>query len=122
MEDELRPPEYQPSLAVCEKTLAALPAAVVVLDRSMRVRVWNREAERLFGAAAAGMVGQPYSSTHHDGHDRHLFDLAALGANTGRRRLSISDSTGRERVVTLSVRPVFTDSGEVVAMVGVYHE
>ena len=50
--------ELDDANAFLDAILAGLRAAIAVVDRDLRVRVWNRQAEDLWGLRAAEAVGQ----------------------------------------------------------------
>ena len=43
------------------------PVAILGIDSSRRIIVWNKNAEEIFGIPAASIVGQPYASLIRDG-------------------------------------------------------
>jgi PAS domain S-box-containing protein len=53
-------------IRAANETLSALieasPVAIVGLDRELNVQTWNRTAERIFGFAAAEMLGEQYAA------------------------------------------------------------
>ncbi len=52
---------------VLDAVVQSSPVAILGIDSSRRVIVWNRNAERIFGIPAASIVGQPYGSLLRDG-------------------------------------------------------
>jgi PAS domain S-box-containing protein len=50
--------ELRQAYVTLESIFSASPAAIVVIDSVMKVRAWNRAAERTFGWAAEDVIGQ----------------------------------------------------------------
>jgi protein-histidine pros-kinase len=79
--------------SLAETVIAALPDALVVIDREGAVLVFNAAAELMFGYAEAEMIGQPIEQLMPAGfRAAHVRDRAAY------------ESSGRtERVLTMGV-------------------
>ncbi len=81
------------SEARLESVLETAPDGIIVMDEGARILVFNKACERLFGFAAAEVVGEnvrvlmPHE--HHDNHDLYVHRYRA----TGERRII---GTGRE--------------------------
>ncbi|HEV2759259.1 MAG TPA: SpoIIE family protein phosphatase [Acidimicrobiales bacterium] len=69
--------------AVATELLDALPMAVVLVDKSRRVTVWNTAAETLYGHSRTEAIGVDILDVLFDGDDRgpaaELFEAAAQG-------------------------------------------
>lgn len=46
------------------------PVAILGIDSSRRIIVWNKNAEKIFGKPAASIVGQPYASLMREGTEQ----------------------------------------------------
>ncbi len=57
------------------------PVAILGIDSSRRIIVWNKNAEKIFGMPAASIVGQPYASLLRDGTEQldHTFQRLLAG-------------------------------------------
>jgi PAS domain S-box-containing protein len=71
------------SLQQTNQTLDAVvqssPVAIVGIDSSRRVIVWNRNAEAIFGVAAAKIVGRPYETFLPVADLHHMFQRLLAG-------------------------------------------
>ena len=62
--------------SLAEKVIAALPDALVVIDREGAILVFNAAAELMFGYAEAEMIGQPIEQLMPAGFARCTFATA----------------------------------------------
>jgi two-component system nitrogen regulation sensor histidine kinase GlnL len=69
-----RPAAARPTLPDTAALLAALPSAVIALDRDARLRFVNPAAEQLFGVSSAALLGNPLADFV--APDGPLFSLA----------------------------------------------
>lgn len=82
-----------------------VPMALILLDSSDRVRVWNPGAEQLLGLASAQMLGERWPiSASLDAHPFVAWLTEAREGHTVRqRRLELTHQSGKELVVLASV-------------------
>jgi PAS domain S-box-containing protein len=111
----------QDSNHALQTLIDASPLAIVEVDRSRRVRVWNRAAERLFGWAAGELlcsanpiVPSSRESEYHSFCDRAL-DGERLIVETQRQRRD-----GSLVDVLLSVAPIAGADGSIRSVVALF--
>src|SRR5581483_9288888 len=93
--------------------IEASPAAIVELDRSGRVELWNRTAERMFGWLASETVGKPppVPEDARAEHERLVGRAVSAGFAQGELRLLRRD--GQAVDVAIGVAPVRDAAGVV---------
>ena len=83
-----------------EAILEIADDAIVCVDRSLRIALFNRGAERIFGYAAAEAIGQPLDLLIPEGartrHAAHVADFGASGASA-RQMAERSEISGRRK-------------------------
>ena len=110
-----------PTLPTASAYLAAIVAssddAIIAHDLDGNVTLWNRAAERLLGYAAADMLGQPVFMLFPP--DRRDDEVAALkrvwsGENVSHFETVLAARDGRRIDVSLTISPIFDDTGQVI--------
>ena len=98
----------------------ASPVAIVELDRSGRVQLWNRAAERIYGWQPEEVLGRPHPASLESGWPA-VQPTAARGQGQATTRMELrhhrSDGTPIE--VELSTAPLQGPSGEPAGIIGV---
>jgi diguanylate cyclase (GGDEF)-like protein/PAS domain S-box-containing protein len=101
-----------------QELLDAVPDAMVVVDRRGRIRLANRQAERMFGYERQALVGQPVevlvpnsAVAGHAEHRQSYFDDPAVRPMGARMALEARCRDGREFPVEISLSPVSSDAG-----------
>jgi PAS domain S-box-containing protein len=93
-----------------QSVLTSLRGAVVVLDASMTVRIWNSEAERLWGVSARAAMGSRLTELELGVDLTELLPYITAGLNgdvTEEAAVRIRRDDGEVRRYTLSVTPLF---------------
>ncbi|HSL58486.1 MAG TPA: EAL domain-containing protein [Acidimicrobiales bacterium] len=103
--------------------LHALGEAVIITDLDGRVRVWNGEAERLYGWPAAEVMGRPIAEVVRPvpGRAPHYDDVLDE-VREGERwsgELDVYRRDGSVVTVVVTDTPLIDDSGAAVGIVGV---
>lgn len=112
------------SLATTESLMRAMidcsPVALYSVDPAGLVTTWNRSAERVFGWSASEVIGRPlplvppeYQSEFGKLREQVLGGEAFLGKELLRQRRD-----GTRFLVSLSVAPIRSASGQVVGVMG----
>jgi len=98
----------------------ASPVAIVELDRTGRVQLWNPAAERIYGWRPEEVLGRPHPASLEPGWPG-VQAVAARGQGhaTGRVELRQHRSDGTPIDVELSTAPLRTPGGEPAGMIGV---
>ncbi|SHL49013.1 PAS domain S-box-containing protein [Desulfatibacillum alkenivorans DSM 16219] len=106
--------EFQRAMIACS------PVALYSIDMDGRVTSWNSSAERVFGWRADEILGEPLpivpeeSGDEFDGFRRQVMeDGGFVGKELIRQRKG-----GSRFPVSLSVAPIYDDSGETVGIMG----
>ena len=105
--------------------LSAIVDAVVVAGPDGQIAGWNPGAERLFGYSANEIKGENIQRLAGDGRDWEARDIIArvtageVYVNPEAVRRS---RDGSPREVTITWSPVRSSAGEVIGMVGVFHD
>jgi two-component system CheB/CheR fusion protein len=91
--------------AFLETVLASLRAGVVVVDHDMRIRVWNRRAEDLWGLRSHEVVGEHFLNLDIGLPFEQLRPLlrGVLGAQGGAAELAVEAVNRRGRPITVRV-------------------
>jgi PAS domain S-box-containing protein len=71
----------QQSNQALDAVVQSSPVAILGIDSSRRIIVWNKNAEKIFGVPAASIVGQPYASLMREGTEElnHTFQRLLAG-------------------------------------------
>ncbi|MEK6675284.1 MAG: ATP-binding protein, partial [Planctomycetota bacterium] len=100
---------------VCEQ----LGAAVIAMDTTLRIRIWNAAASKLFGAEAPSMIGTSavhvFPVTSRDTAERVLLQALDTG-ETMDFEFCQRDTHGQDRTFLVIVAAVRSDSGECVGV------
>ncbi len=105
-------------LAVYEALVDAAHDALFSLDASMRVELWNRNAERVFGRHSEGVVGEPADRLFPT-HVRSLLDRVLGGERVDHVETEIERKDGMPVAIALSLHPVRDATGSCCGIVGV---
>ncbi|HVZ43711.1 MAG TPA: PAS domain S-box protein [Ramlibacter sp.] len=99
--------------------------AIISVDESQRVVIYNRAAEKIFGYAAAEMIGQPLAKLlperFRNGHAEHVQRFGKTGVTS--RRMSGSQvvfgrrANGEEFPVDASISQVDTPEGKLYTVI-----
>ena len=115
-------PDHQPPVAplgedvyrlICEHAGIAL----VVTDTEGKIRLWNRRAARVFGAAASQMLGAPILSilpAQERAEAEHLLRGAITDHEVNEFEFSQRDRAGRRRHFAASIAPVVDQSNTML--------
>ncbi|HYN92789.1 MAG TPA: PAS domain S-box protein [Pilimelia sp.] len=93
--------------------------AIVAVDTDLRIRVWNRAAEQLYGYPAEEARGQPLELVippDRRADEREILGLIRVGARLDRYRTRRLRRDGTEVSVSVSVSPVADKAGNVIGM------
>jgi PAS domain S-box-containing protein len=106
-----------------ETLLAGLPDAVVGVDDSLRVMLWNPAAEALLGRSARRTIGRALKEVFPPDTSlvRHLGDTLATGESRSESEAVIESSDGRSVHVSIVTAPL-ARSGDVEAAVAVIRD
>jgi diguanylate cyclase (GGDEF)-like protein/PAS domain S-box-containing protein len=98
----------------------ASPVAIVELDRSGRVQLWNPAAERIYGWQPQEVLGRPHPASLESGWPA-VQPTAARGQGQATARVELRQHRrdGTPIEVELSTAPLQTPSGEPAGMIGV---
>ncbi len=108
--------------AILQSLIEASPLAIVTIDRSHRVLMWNPAAERLFGWTAEEVIGRP-SPFLQPGADGWLEGPIAeefTGHRSFARRMQRRRKEGAPVDVSLWTASLRDHKGEVVAALGMH--
>src|SRR6266536_1091351 len=98
----------------------ASPVAIVELDRSGRVQLWNPAAERIYGWRPEEVLGRPHPASLESGWPAiQPTATRGLGQPAARVELRQHRSDGTPIEVELSTAPLQTPSGDPAGMIGV---
>ncbi|HYN96208.1 MAG TPA: CheR family methyltransferase [Pilimelia sp.] len=100
--------ELDEANAFLEHILTSLRAGVAVVNRDMRVQVWNRRAEDLWGLRSAETVGEHFLNLDIGLPTDGLRPLLRQALSGGRTPLEVQLSAVNRRGRTISVRVVCT--------------
>ena len=105
--------------------LASAMDAIITVDASQRIVLYNRAAEKIFGHAGADMVGQPLErlipSRYRASHADHVLRFGATGVTS--RRMSGSTvvyglrANGEEFPVDASISQLDTPDGKLYTVI-----
>lgn len=106
--------ELRDAKQMLESVIAALPVAVLSIDRDTRIRLWSRAAEDILGWSAEEMLGQPMpAALFADGLGSSLCDGVAIKSAEVRCRRK----DGAEIDIALSSSPLRSETGELAATI-----
>jgi two-component system nitrogen regulation sensor histidine kinase GlnL len=107
-----------------EALLAGLPDAVVGVDESLRIVLWNAAAEALLGRSARRVVGRTVKEVFPPGTSliRHLRDTLATGESRSESEAVIEGADGRVVHVSVVTAPLAGRSGAVETAVAVIRD
>jgi PAS domain S-box-containing protein len=108
-------------LAVYEAFADATHDALFSLDAGMRVELWNRNAERIFGHRAGDIVGESVATLfprHARAAVASLFEPLLGGGRVDRALTEIERKDGMPVPIALSLRPVHDADGRCTGFVG----
>ncbi|HEY9790493.1 MAG TPA: CheR family methyltransferase [Candidatus Obscuribacterales bacterium] len=113
--------EKNSSKSFLESILASVPSAVVVLDRSWNVRVWNDTAADLWGPRAAEVFGRDFFrldiALPTDELRKPLEDFVAQGGTYEVLPVDTVDRRGRRIKLQLRVTPLTRHPGQHIGIV-----
>lgn len=101
---------------VLDALVRASPLAIVVLDLSMNVTMWNPAAEKMFDHPASSVIGQRYPLVPDDEWDRFegLFSTVISGQGFTGVEAEREAADGRRIWIAISTAPIRATDGEVV--------
>jgi len=102
----------QKSEEILQTLIQSSPAAIIALDESGKVEIWNPRAEQLFGWSAEEVVGEDppiFTADSADEMEDIRADLFAEMTVTD-RRVSCETAAGNILEISLSAAPLFDDS------------
>jgi PAS domain S-box-containing protein len=102
--------------------LDSTPDAMIIIDGSGEIMMVNRRTEEVFGYSREAMAGQPVEMLmpprfreQHPGHIRSFFSNPVTRSMGSERELFGLSRNGREFPVEISLSPIETDDGILVA-------
>ena len=102
--------------------LESAPDAMVIIDASGEIIMVNRRTEEIFGYSRDEMTGQPIEKLmpqrfreQHPGHIRSFFNNPSARSMNSARELFGLSRDGREFPVEISLSPIETEEGVLVA-------
>src|SRR5262245_51400945 len=104
-----------------EALLAGLPDAVVGIDGTLRVVLWNPAAEELFGRSARRVLGRTLKEVFPADTSlvRHLGDTLSTGESRSESEATVDTPDGRPVHVSIVTAPLAGRRGPVEAAVAV---
>jgi PAS domain S-box-containing protein len=99
--------------------------AIVVLDPSFRVLLWNTGAERLYGYTSQEMVGSPISCLfpfEHKEETLHQLEKIRQGEMIERVETERVTKDGSRRLVSLSLSPILSSDGDFIGISDIAHD
>jgi two-component system nitrogen regulation sensor histidine kinase GlnL len=107
-----------------EALLAGLPDAVVGVDESLRIVLWNPAAEALLGRSARRALGRTLKEVFPPDTSlaRHLSDTLATGESRSESEAVVEGAGGRPIHVSIVTAPLAGRSGAVTAAVAVVRD
>ena len=107
-----------------EALLAGLPDAVLGVDESQRIILWNPAAEALLGRSARRALGRPLKEQFAPDTSlvRHLADTLATGESRSESEATVELPDGRAVHVSIVTAPLAGRSGAVTAAVAVVRD
>lgn len=113
-------------IAIDERTFGQiidmLPSGLILIDRSHRIQLVNREVEYMFGYSRTALIGQPVHvlvdpaiATRHVDHIARFFRHPAIRPMNSGRVLQGRTSSGEIIDVAISIGPLVTEDG-ILAM------
>jgi diguanylate cyclase (GGDEF)-like protein/PAS domain S-box-containing protein len=93
--------------------------AIIVKSTEGVIVSWNAGAERLYGYSAGEAIGRPISMLvplDRAGEEQTLLDAALAGRSVPRYETARLDKDGRRILVSVSISPIRSPSGEIVAV------
>jgi len=119
----LRTDEVNRATQLVDSMLAGLGIAVAVVDREMRVQLWNDGAKELWGVDSGEVRGQHFLNLDIGLPVQQLHDslrAAVAGTPTEERRIEARDRRGRDIVCRVRTAPLAeahgVDAGAIVTM------
>jgi two-component system CheB/CheR fusion protein len=99
---------------------------VVVLDRDLRIQVWNRKAEDLWGLRADEVFGRSFLNLDIglpvEQLKRPMLDSLSGESNTHELILEARNRRGKKILCRVSTSPLLTDGKEIHGIIGVMEE
>jgi two-component system, NtrC family, nitrogen regulation sensor histidine kinase GlnL len=107
-----------------EALLAGLPDAVLGVDESLRIVLWNPAAEALLGRSARRALGRTLKEVFPPDTSliRHLSDTLATGESRSESEALVEGAEGRPVFVSIVTAPLAGKSGAVTAAVAVVRD
>jgi diguanylate cyclase (GGDEF)-like protein/PAS domain S-box-containing protein len=113
--------EVAEATAWLEAAVTATPAALILLDRDLRARLWNPAAERMFGFSREEALGRvaPHVPPEQLGTVRGVVDRLLAGEPLVESEELRSGRDGHPRQVSVVSAPVLGAAGEITGLLGV---
>ena len=107
-----------------ESLVAGLPDALVGVDETLRIVLWNPAAEALLGRSARRVAGRALKEVFPPDTSlvRHLADTLATGESRSESEATVEAADGRPVPVSLVTAPLPGRSGHVEAAVAVLRD
>ena len=107
-----------------EALVAGLPDAVIGVDESLRIVIWNPAAEALLGRSARRAMGRTLKELFPAATSlvRHLTDTLATGESRSEADAQVELADGRAVPVSIVTAPLATMTGAVSAAVAVLRD
>jgi PAS domain S-box-containing protein len=109
-------------LALLAVVLEISDDALFSHDADLRITMWNRSAERIFGYLEAEMVGRPSIALfpeHLHPEIKLLFDTVVAGDRVDHYETEIQRKNGMPVPISFSLCPVFDDGGQFILSVAI---
>ncbi|PWR73287.1 PAS domain S-box protein [Methanospirillum stamsii] len=98
--------------------------AIIALDKNLKICVWNKGSERLFGYPAEEVIGKPITIIHPPGYTEviSLHDRVMRGEQINQYECSRKRKDGTLIDISLSVSLVYGLSGDVIGTAAIYRD
>lgn len=126
VQDSIESRKAQEALLASNETLGALivysPAAIVILDRDMIVKLWNPASERMFGWKIEEVLGTKNPIIPQDEEDKfqRLFESHLNGEATTDIELRCQRKDGSLVEISLSTAPIRNIKGEITGIMSIF--
>jgi len=109
------------SLQTFQSLIETSPLPIVSVDRGVKVRIWNRAAEELFGWPRADVLGKPLPFLHEEsaGESGEVIEAALSGEVVRDREVRRKRKDGAILDLAVSVAPLRDANGQVSGSIAI---
>ncbi|MRR05610.1 MAG: PAS domain S-box protein [Deltaproteobacteria bacterium] len=106
---------------VLEEIINASPLAIIALDHSINLTLWNPAAENMFGWKKEEIIGKPYPIVSADCHDELMENIRSLNEGEARRSMETHrmHKDGTLIDVSLSTAPMLNRDGVTIGYMAI---